>query len=89
MKFHDFFPKTALEQCADIVIQSLHKTLPCPTQTAVLHIQGNIVNRKRLRQALAMLQTSSPSYIFLSAIDAPIGRTPASKTNKQTNKKRI
>ena len=70
MKFHDFFPKTALEQCADIVIQSLHKTLPCPTQTAVLHIQGNIANRKRLRQALDMVQTSSPSYIFLSAIDA-------------------
>lgn len=70
MKFHDFFPRTALEQHADIVIQSLHKTLPCPTQTAVLHIQGNIVNRERLRQALAMVQTSSPSYIFLSAIDA-------------------
>lgn len=70
MKFHDFFPKTALEQHADIVIQSLHKTLPCPTQTAVLHIQGNIVNKKRLKQALSMVQTSSPSYIFLSAIDA-------------------
>lgn len=70
MKFHDFFPKTALEQYADIVIQSLHKTLPCPTQTAVLHIQGNIVNKKRLKQALSMVQTSSPSYIFLSAIDA-------------------
>ena len=69
MKFHHFFPKTALEQNADIVIQSLHKTLPCPTQTAVLHIQGNRVNRNRLKQCLSMVQTSSPSYLFLSAID--------------------
>ena len=38
MKFHNYFPKTALQQNADIVIQSLHKTLPCPKQTAVLHI---------------------------------------------------
>lgn len=69
MKFHNFFPKTALEQNADIVIQSLHKTLPCPTQTAVVHIQGNRVNRNRLKQCLSMVQTSSPSYLFLSAID--------------------
>lgn len=69
MKFHDFFPKTALQQQADIVIQSLHKTLPCPTQTAVLHVQGNRVDRKRLKLSLSMTQTSSPSYLFLSAID--------------------
>lgn len=69
MKFHDFFPKTALQQQADIVIQSLHKTLPCPTQTAVMHIQGNNIDRKKLKQTIAMLQTSSPSYLFLSAID--------------------
>jgi len=69
MKFHNYFPKTALQQNADIVIQSLHKTLPCPTQTAVLHIQGNRVNRNKLKQCLSMVQTSSPSYLFLSAID--------------------
>ncbi len=69
MNFHDFFPKTALQQHADIVIQSLHKTLPCPTQTAVLHVQGNRVDREKLKQSLAMFQTSSPSYLFLAAID--------------------
>ena len=70
MKFHPFFPKTALEQGADIVIQSLHKTLPSPTQTAVLHIQGKRVDRAKIKQALSMIQTSSPSYLFLSAMDA-------------------
>ena len=69
MNFHDFFPKTALQQQADIVIQSLHKTLPCPTQTAVLHVQGNRVDRQKLKQSFAMFQTSSPSYLFLAAMD--------------------
>lgn len=69
MNFHDFFPKTALQQNADIAIQSLHKTLPCPTQTAVLHVQGDRVDREKLKQSLAMFQTSSPSYLFLAAID--------------------
>lgn len=70
MGFHSYFPKTALEQGGDLVIQSLHKTLPSLTQTAVLHVQGNRVNRLQLRQALSMVQTSSPSYLFMGAMDA-------------------
>lgn len=73
MKFHDFFPKTALQQGADIVIQSLHKTLPSPTQTALLHIQGKRADRKKVKQALSMVQSSSPSYLFLAAMDACCG----------------
>ena len=36
--FSTEFPDTAVHLGADIVVQSLHKTLPCPTQTAILHI---------------------------------------------------
>lgn len=68
-KFHNAFPKTALEQGADIVIQSVHKTLPSLTQTALLHIQGNQIDREKLKQMLSMVQTSSPSYILMSSID--------------------
>jgi lysine decarboxylase len=68
-KFHEAFPKTALEQGADIVIQSVHKTLPSLTQSSLLHVQGPLVERDKLRQMLAMVQTSSPSYILMSSID--------------------
>lgn len=34
------FPESALQCGADLVIQSLHKTLPSLTQTAILHLQG-------------------------------------------------
>lgn len=67
--FSDFFPKTAIECGADVVIQSLHKTLPCPTQTAILHIQGELVCEKDINRSLDIFQTSSPSYPMMSSID--------------------
>lgn len=68
-----FFPKSAVSCGADLVIQSLHKTLPSPTQTAVLHVNGNRVDREKLRTFLQIYQTSSPSYVFMAAMDACIG----------------
>lgn len=62
------FPKTALECGADIVIESLHKTLPSLTQTAVLHFNSNIANRERLEKYLAVYQSSSPSYVLMASI---------------------
>lgn len=62
------FPKSALECGADIVIQSLHKTLPCFTQTAILHIKGDRVDQDRVARYLSMFQTSSPSYLFMAGI---------------------
>ena len=62
------FPKSALEYGADIVIQSLHKTLPCFTQTAILHIKGDRVDQDRVARYLSMFQTSSPSYLFMAGI---------------------
>ena len=68
LKFHNAFPKSALDSGADIVIQSLHKTLPSLTQSAILHIKGNRCNKRLLRQFLNMINSSSPSYILLSSI---------------------
>ena len=65
---HDF-PESALQQGADIVIESVHKTLPSLTQTALLHVQGNLVDREKIRKYLGIFQTSSPSYIMMAAID--------------------
>lgn len=70
--FSPHFPESAIKLGADIVIQSLHKTLPCPTQTAILHIKGNRVHTKSIQRQLSVFQTSSPSYLFLAAIDSCI-----------------
>lgn len=69
--FHPYFPEAALSQGADIVIQSMHKTLPSLTQTALLHVGSKaryFVDIARLRQFLAIYQTSSPSYVFMGGM---------------------
>lgn len=60
-KFPDF-------QKGDIVIHSLHKTLPCLTSSAVV----NIYNEKyaeKVKQYMDIFETSSPSYIILASIE--------------------
>ncbi len=39
LELSERLPKTALEQGADIVVQSTHKTLPSFTQSSMIHIQ--------------------------------------------------
>lgn len=55
---------------ADLVVHSLHKTLPSMTQTALLHVNGNRVDRIKLRRYLSMLQSSSPSYVLMASMDS-------------------
>ena len=67
--FDDRFPRSAVREGSDIVIHSVHKTLPSPTQTALLHINGELVNRDRIRRKLKIYQSSSPSYLLMAGID--------------------
>ena len=69
MSFSDEFPRSALACGADIVIHSLHKTLPFLTQTSAIHVQGPRVDRMRLKRMVSILQTSSPSYLFTGQAD--------------------
>lgn len=63
------FPKSAIECGADLVIQSVHKTLPSFTQTALLHGRKGRIDTDRVERYLQMFQTSSPSYIFMAGIE--------------------
>ena len=65
-------PKSALEQGADIVIQSVHKTLPSFTQSSIMHVQGNLVDKKNLERFLKIVQSSSPSYVMMSSLEIAI-----------------
>lgn len=66
--FHPYFPENALKKGADVVIHSLHKTLPSLTQTALLHMRGEYIDKRRISSYLDMLQSSSPSYILMASI---------------------
>lgn len=77
--FDGRWPESSVNQGADLVIQSLHKMLPAPTQTAILHVNGKLVDRCRLRRFLGIYQTSSPSYIFMAAMEDAIATTSANR----------
>jgi arginine decarboxylase len=65
-------PQSALQQGADIVIQSTHKTLSALTQASMLHVGADSHGRVKvdaLRQSLAMLQSSSPSALLTMSLD--------------------
>lgn len=64
------FPQKALTLGADLCIESLHKTLPSYTQTAVLHVgDTGLVDLERIKRYLGIYQSSSPSYILMAGMD--------------------
>ena len=82
LSLHGVFSKGAVACGADIVIQSLHKTLPSLTQTAVVHVSGDLVSRAELRRQTAIFQSSSPSYLLSASVDGCV-RFLASKEGKE------
>lgn len=71
--FADQLPVSAINQGADIVVQSTHKTLPCLTQTALLHLsQTSSVPEQAVRYQLDRFETSSPSYLLLASVEQGI-----------------
>lgn len=66
---HPAMPVSALAQGADGVVQSTHKMLAALTMGAMLHVQGGLLDRSLVRQRLAMVQSSSPSYPIMASLD--------------------
>ena len=67
--YHEAFPESAVSTGADIVIQSLHKTLPAMTQTGLLHLCTDCVSKEMMQKKLSIFQSSSPSYVLMSSIE--------------------
>ncbi|MDO5846648.1 MAG: aminotransferase class I/II-fold pyridoxal phosphate-dependent enzyme, partial [Methanocorpusculum sp.] len=62
-------PKSAEEQGADLVINSVHKTLASFTQSAVLTYNTDHVDHYTLEDKLQMIQSTSPSYLLMGSLD--------------------
>ena len=69
---HPYFPESAVRCGADLVVQSLHKTLPSLTSTALLHNVSGRVSFSKIKRFLDIYETSSPSYILLASITSLI-----------------
>jgi arginine decarboxylase len=70
LSFHQDLPPAALSAGADLTVQSTHKLLGSLTQSAMLHVNSSRIDRDRLTRSLRSIQTTSPSYLLLAALDA-------------------
>ena len=68
LPFHGDFPISAMAAGADMSAVSVHKTAGSLTQSSAL-LAGNCFDKKKIRQALNLITTSSASYILLCSLD--------------------
>jgi arginine/lysine/ornithine decarboxylase len=69
-RFHPDLPKSAMDSGVDGAVTSAHKILPSLTQAALLNVRGDFVGAARMKSAVAMVNTTSPSILILASIDA-------------------
>lgn len=69
LSFHEALPPSLLTLGADLVVQSWHKTLPTVTGTSCLLV-GYDYSGDDVTIALDILQSTSPSYLMLSALES-------------------
>lgn len=63
----------ALAAGADLVAQSLHKTLTGLTQTGLLHVgKDSLIEASAAAEAMQRLTSTSPSYLLMASIDQTI-----------------
>ena len=67
--FKKGMPAAAEDAGADIVINSIHKTLASFTQSAVLNLNSGRVDRYALEDKLQCIQSTSPSYLLMASLD--------------------
>ena len=67
-----YFPKSALYLGADIIIESLHKTLPSLNQTSLVFVPHDRDLAAKVKESLNMVMTTSPSYILMASVQEAV-----------------
>ncbi len=68
--FSEKLPRGAILQGADLCAQSMHKVTGSLTQSSLLHVGSDRVDEARLAGSLRMVQSTSPSYLLMTSLDA-------------------
>ncbi len=69
LRFHHGLPKDAMAAGADASVQSTHKLGGALGQCSMMHLQERFIDGDRVKAALGLLQTTSPSYILMTSLD--------------------
>jgi len=68
--FHQSLPMHAMAAGADAAVVSLHKTLPALSQGAMIALQGERIDRRRITASVRMTQSTSRCLPILASLDA-------------------
>lgn len=71
----------AVTSGADYVVQSTHKILGSPTQSSILHLNG-LADKKKVKKLLGMIESSSPSYMFMAGLEDAVDEANSSAKKK-------
>ncbi|MGN0702825.1 MAG: aminotransferase class I/II-fold pyridoxal phosphate-dependent enzyme [Lentihominibacter sp.] len=62
-------PLSAEEAGADLIVNSIHKTLASLTESALLNVNSDRVDLQLLEDKLQAIESTSPSYVLMSSLD--------------------
>jgi arginine decarboxylase len=68
--FHPELPRGSMESGADLAVASFHKSLTGLMQTSIILVQGDRIDRERLRLAFDGFETTSTSALLVASMDA-------------------
>ena len=81
LRFSDKLPLSAIDAGADLAAQSTHKLLGSLTQTSMLMMKSELIDVEHVKQAVSMLQSTSPNYLLLASLD--IARLQMQETGRE------
>ena len=70
LAFHPDLPVHALAAGADLVISSTHKIVGSLTQSAMVHVGGELIEDHLVDRAVTLLESTSPSSLLCASLDA-------------------
>lgn len=70
LAFHPDLPVHALAAGADLVISSTHKIVGSLTQSAMVHLGGDLIEDHLVDRAVTLLESTSPNSLLCASLDA-------------------
>lgn len=85
--FHPDLPLSAMEAGADMSAASVHKLLGSMTQSSILLIKSDLIDDRKVKGAMNLTQTTSPSYPLMASLD--VARKQVALNGRQMLQKTI
>ena len=70
MAFHPGLPEHALAAGADLVVSSTHKIVGSLTQSAMVHLGGELIADHLVDRAVTLTESTSPNALLCASLDA-------------------